>query len=41
MCMAARSLGRGAAVVENALLLAIAVALLVYLTYALLRPEKF
>ena len=41
MCMAARSSERGAAMVENVLLLAIALALLVYLTYALLRPEKF
>jgi K+-transporting ATPase KdpF subunit len=28
-------------VVENALLLVLAFALLVYLTYALMRPEKF
>lgn len=41
MCTAAKSWERDAAMVENALLLAIAVALLVYLTYALLRPEKF
>lgn len=41
MYTAARSSVRGAAMVENALLLAIAVALLVYLTYALLQPEKF
>ena len=41
MCTAARGLVRGEAMIENALLLLIAVALLVYLTYALLRPEKF
>jgi K+-transporting ATPase KdpF subunit len=36
-----RSLERHAAVIMNALLLLIVAALLVYLVYALLRPEKF
>ena len=36
-----QGLAKGTPVTENALLLALALALLVYLTYALLRPEKF
>jgi K+-transporting ATPase KdpF subunit len=36
-----RSLERPAPVMMNALLLLIVAALLVYLVYALLRPEKF
>jgi K+-transporting ATPase KdpF subunit len=36
-----RSLERSSLMILNVVLLAIAAALLVYLVYALLRPEKF
>ena len=41
MFAAANGSERATTMLENALLLLLAVALLVYLTYALLRPEKF
>jgi len=33
--------GEAEAMIENILLLALSIALMVYLVYALLRPEKF
>jgi K+-transporting ATPase KdpF subunit len=39
--MSARAIGCDAVSVELALAAAVAVGLLVYLTYALIRPEKF